>query len=419
MESFRTPSGVIPAQAGTQKRDFSGKAEDLGPRFRGDDKFILCAKADSKRSRPRVMLVGPWKWTTGGVTTFMNNVAGSSLAEQFEFVRFNIARPPKRNVTDNYGYGAILKGGMGRLILGALITLWHIATFPWVLLARRPDVVQVQSSDFQVFWECALYVRMARLLRVPVLMRLGGAFDHFYSVSSPRARAMIRRVLLWPDRLIVQSQYWRRTVEGLGRIDGIIVLSNSVPDSLVETAPTPRNEQPQCFFAAGSEAVRKGFDEIIDAMRLLRAQGNNVRLHIVASSADLDRRIAEAGLGGAVTSEGFLSHGAILAAMRRAQIFLLPSRAEGFPNALIEAMALGLAPIVTPVGAIPEIVEGTGAPVVPINDARALAEAINRLSSDSVLCSQIGEASRETVKSRYAHGAVMPVLAAAWQTVAE
>jgi hypothetical protein len=75
-----------------------------------------------------------------------------------------------------------------------------------VVLAKRPDVVQVQSSDFQVFWECSIYVRLARALRVPVLMRLGGAFDHFYSVSSPRARGMIRQVLLWPDRLIVQSQ---------------------------------------------------------------------------------------------------------------------------------------------------------------------------------------------------------------------
>jgi glycosyltransferase involved in cell wall biosynthesis len=288
-----------------------------------------------------------------------------------------------------------------------------------VFLSKRPDVVQVQSSEFQVFWECSLYVRLARAFRVPVLMRLGGAFDHFYAVSSPGARAMIRRVLLWPDRLIVQSQYWRKTVEALGRTEGIIVLPNSVPDSLVDTAQIGNSEAPIFFFAAGSEAVRKGFDEIVEAMRLLRTEGRPVRLHIVATSDELDRKVLAAGLADMVTSEGYLSHPQVLEAMRRARIFLLPSHAEGFPNALVEAMALGLAPIVTPVGAIPEIVEGTNAPVVPAKDARALANAIARLVSDSALRARIGKASRDAVRSRYVHSAVMPILAAAWRSAVD
>jgi glycosyltransferase involved in cell wall biosynthesis len=270
-----------------------------------------------------------------------------------------------------------------------------------------------------VFWECSVYVRLARALRVPVLMRLGGAFDHFYAVSSPRARAMIRRVLLWPGRLIVQSEYWRQTVEALGRTEGIIVLPNSVPDSLVETAQIGDGKAPICFFAAGSEAVRKGIDEIIAAMRLLRREGLPVRMHIVATSDEIDRKLSEAGLADIVTSQGFLSHPQILEAMRRARIFLLPSRAEGFPNALVEAMALGLAPIVTPVGAIPEIVEGTGAPVVPPKDPRALAGAIADLVSDPARCVRIGQAAREAVKSRFVHSAVMPILAAAWRSAVE
>ncbi|HEY3637452.1 MAG TPA: glycosyltransferase family 4 protein [Rhizomicrobium sp.] len=365
------------------------------------------------------MLVGPWKWTTGGVTTFMNNVANSSLAAEYEIVRFNIARPPKRNVTDNYGYGAIFKGGVGRLLAGALITLWHIAIFPLVLLVKRPDVVQIQSSDFQVFWECSLYVRIARSFRIPVLMRLGGAFDHFYSVSSARARAAIRRVLLWPDRLIVQSQYWRQTVETLGRTEDIVVLPNSVPDSLVAAERMDTGALPVCFFAAGSEAVRKGFDDIMEAMRLLRAGGTIAALHIAAASPELDQKLSKAGLGESATSEGFLSHTQLLDAMRRAQIFLLPSRAEGFPNALVEAMALGLAPIVTPVGAIPEIIEGTGAPIVPAKDTAALAQAVAQLVSDAALRVRIGNASRDAVKSRYVHSAVMPILGAAWKSAAQ
>ena len=50
----------------------------------------------------------------GGVTTFMLNLMGSNLAADYEFVPFTTSRPPKKNVINNYGYGAILHGGLWR-----------------------------------------------------------------------------------------------------------------------------------------------------------------------------------------------------------------------------------------------------------------------------------------------------------------
>ncbi len=363
------------------------------------------------------MLVGPWKGSSGGVRTFMTNVASSFLNSSFEVLRFNTSRPPKRNATNNYGYGAIFHGGIRRLLSGVVITMLHVASFPFVLVIKRPAVVQVQSSDFLVFWEASLYVWIARALRYPVLMRLGGAFDYFYAVSSPHARAMIRRVLEWPDRLIVQSDYWEKTARALGRTEGIVVLPNSVPDALVATIRGEKAAPPLCFFAAGSEAVRKGIDDILEAMRLLHHEKVRVRLHVVAASDELKQCLIDADLVDLVTADSFLAHADTLEAMGGAQIFLLPSRAEGFPNALVEAMALGLAPIVTTVGAIPEIVEGTGAIVVPVKDARALADAIATLANDAGLRAQIGAAAREAVKMRYVHSRVMPILGQAWQAL--
>lgn len=364
------------------------------------------------------MLVGPWKWSTGGVRTFMNNVDGSSLGQTHRIIRFNIARPPKKNVIDNYGYRAIWRGGAARIVAGALMTLWHLAIFPVALLVRRPDVVQIQSSDFQVFWEAALYARIARAMGFPVLVRLGGAFDHFCAVSSPRVRAMIRRVLQWPARLIVQSEYWRDAVAVLGRGSGVVVLANSIPDALLETRSIQERDPPICFFSAGSEAVRKGVAEILEAMQLLRADNVPVRLHIVAANAELRRQASEAGLGDSAVVDDFMPHDRILDAMRAAQIFLLPSTGEGFPNALVEAMALGLAPVVTPVGAIPEIVKGTGALIVPVKDAKALAAAVAKLVASLELRTAISTAVRERVRSRYVHSVTMPILEETWHQAA-
>jgi hypothetical protein len=66
--------------------------------------------------RPRVLLVGPMPPTKGGVTTFMLNLMASPLAAEVMFIPFTTSRPPKQNVTDNWGYGAILRGGPRRIL---------------------------------------------------------------------------------------------------------------------------------------------------------------------------------------------------------------------------------------------------------------------------------------------------------------
>ncbi|HEY5048992.1 MAG TPA: glycosyltransferase family 4 protein [Rhizomicrobium sp.] len=373
------------------------------------------AASDEMPRKRRVMLVGPWKWTVGGVTTFMLNLVESPLAASNAFLRFNTARPAKRNVTDNYGYAAIFRGGIARVLSGAIVTLFHLAAFPFVLLYRRPDIVQVQSSDFQVFWESAAYVQMCRMFRIPVVMRLGGSFDHFYAASSVRAQAAIRRVLQWPDRLIVQSEYWRRFVAGVGRTNGVFVVGNAVPESLTVPLSRPQRPVPVCLFVAGSNATWKGFDEVRQAMVLLETSGVRVHCRVIGATQSLMRRVASDDGPRNMLLEGHVDHAEIISAMRSADIFLLPSHSEGFPNALIEAMATGLACIVTPVGAVPEIIGADAAIVVPVKDAGALADAIRQLAGDPALRGSLGQAAQDTVSTRYAQSAVLPRLEQGWQ----
>lgn len=367
------------------------------------------------KPKPRVMFVGPYPPAQGGIMTFMLNVEKSQLKERYEFIRFDISRPPKKNVIDNYGYQSVLQGGIRRIIYGIVLTSWNMVKFPFVVVARRIDVVQVHASDFQTYWEAALYVLMCRALRRPVLLRLGGAFDYFYEVSSPWAQKLIRRVLQLPDRLIVQSPYWRNVVARLGRNAGVVILANSVPDALTEPVTRSGITAPVCLFIASVDAVRKGVDEVITAMRTLMDWQIPVRFHLLAMPAQLKERVVAEGLTFPVEVDGYVEHDRMLTAMRTADIFLLPSRGEGFPNSLVEAMATGLACIVTPVGAIPEIVGEDGAIIVPVRDGAALAAAIKRLALDSNLRQQFGERGRAIVRERYVEGVVFPVLDRAYR----
>jgi hypothetical protein len=176
--------------------------------------------------RPRVLLVGPMPPTKGGVTTFMLNLIASPLAAEFEFIPFTTSRPPKRDVIDNWGYGAILRGGIRRVMLGALVTIGHLLAFPFAVVRRGIDLVQIQASDYQVFWESALYALMARALLRPVVFRIGGAFDIFYAESPVPVRRLIAAVLRLPNCVIAQSEFARDIIRKAGRSGDIVIVPN-------------------------------------------------------------------------------------------------------------------------------------------------------------------------------------------------
>jgi len=86
-----------------------------------------------------------------------------------------------------------------------------------------------------------------------------------------------------------------------------------------------------------------------------------------------------------------------------AELFVFPTcHWEGLPYALLESMAARTPPVVSSVGAIPDVIEdGVHGVFVPSRNPEALAEAIERLDNDRALICRIGEASRQRVEKHY------------------
>jgi glycosyltransferase involved in cell wall biosynthesis len=349
--------------------------------------------------------------TKGGVTTFMVNLMASPLNVEFEFVPFDTSRPPKKNVAENWGYRAVLRGGVGRVLWGAMVTIWHLLKFPFAIVAGRIELVQVQASDYQVFWEAALYTGMARILRRPVVFRIGGAFDIFHGEASSIERRLIAAVLRLPDVVIAQSRFASDYLRSAGRTGEIVLLPNwvhEIDSSSPLRTPAPR---PTCLFIAGQEARRKGIDEVLGAVEQLKARGCEVEFQMIAVPPFLKKRISDAGIADAIRMEGPAEHHHLLALMRRCEIFLLPSHGEGFPNSLVEAMAAGMACVATPVGAVPEIAAEGGILIVPVGNASALADAISQLVASAELRNRLGIHARQTVCAHYVASVALPNLA--------
>ena len=95
----------------------------------------------------------------------------------------------------------------------------------------------------------------------------------------------------------------------------------------------------------------------------------------------------------AVRFSGWMERLGVEKALSEADVFVLPSWAEGLPNAMIEAMAAGLAVVVSAVGNIPDLVRaGTEALLVGPQDVPALREALKKVIDDPSLRRNLGEA---------------------------
>jgi glycosyltransferase involved in cell wall biosynthesis len=158
----------------------------------------------------------------------------------------------------------------------------------------------------------------------------------------------------------------------------------------------------------GEVGWRKGQEILLQAAALLRATHPRT-VYLLAGDGDgraeLERRSRMLGLAdGTVRFLGFREDVPDLLA--DCDIVVLPSRREGFPNALLEGMALSRPVVATPVDGIPELVrDGETGALVPLDDANALAAAIGRLLDDPALRRSWGEAGRCRVQEHFSAAA--------------
>ncbi len=113
------------------------------------------------------------------------------------------------------------------------------------------------------------------------------------------------------------------------------------------------------------------------------------------------------------------SHAWAMESVRRAHVLALPSHTEGFPNVVMEAMALGIPVLGTRVGAIAEMLDADGSfpcgLVVAPRDTVALAASLGRLLADRALAQRMGAAGRMRFVANYSSSAVVGRLLGLWK----
>ena len=212
------------------------------------------------------------------------------------------------------------------------------------------------------------------------------------------------------------------TANAQGTLDSLRAITSLkhlmlLPNPLPRVAEGPSNVGQNSGFLTIARAVQqKGLDLLIEAFAVLLDGSESMDSWSLTLVGDGPERVGLEALAercGVRHRIRFLGHcHDVRAELAAAAVFVLPSRKEGMPNALLEAMAAGLAVIVNDAspGPLEFVTHGQNGLVVPHDDAAALARAMLRLQADSQLRIRLGLAAQDRLKSQD-----WPVLEPIWK----
>ena len=317
--------------------------------------------------------------------------------------------------------------------LSDLKAVWQI----WRLCRReRFTIVHTHQVKAALFGQFA-----ARLAGVPLVVNTVHGF-YFHEHTPPmkrRAWILLEKVCAtFSDLLLSQNREDIATAvdSGICRAEKIEHLGNGIDISRFDPAAVAPEDLARLRIELGipersivvgfvGRLVReKGILELYDAIRSLRNTHPRLRLLIIGP-VDTDKSDAlgtasagEYGIADITTFTGYRHDMPELYSLMN--LLVLPSHREGLPRAPMEAAAMGVPTVATAIRGCREVVRpGENGYLVPVRDARALGEAIDRVLSDTALAARLGARAKEIAKRDFDEQIVFARVTAAYLRLLE
>lgn len=343
-------------------------------------------------SEQRVVLyVSPLPPPAGGIGTWTRTLVARGLPEGLRPVVVDNQHMPDREVFQHTSFASEVRR--------AVAVIWR---FVAALRRERPVFVHVNVDPMALgFYRDALCAWLAGFAGVPAAIHYRGQVAELDEHPERRfhrwaVRATARRV---PLNLVLNDA----SAAFLKRLAGPGVRVEKVPNyyddrKLPPAAPAPRGpDEPLRAVFAGGLTRSKGVPELLEAAARLP----DVEFHVLGKRyPETDALVDTAGAN--VHIHGEVDHDEVLRRMQASHVFVFPTRhREGFPNVVCEAMALGLAVVSTPKGAIAEMVEHERGGLIGEADPEVVAAALRRLGADDELRVAMGRYNADKARRLY------------------
>lgn len=260
-------------------------------------------------------------------------------------------------------------------------TLTSRVGFPWSIRALRRQIRAEGHPIVVSFMDRSNIPVLLATRGMGIALAVAERIDPRTQRYSLFKRFCMRACYPWADAVVVQTENVKKEwAECFVPPRKVHVIHNPMLPPVVNPEAVPGWLPTRFLCCVGRLHPQKGFDLLFKILPELFARWPEYHLVILGEGenrAELEAAARRLGIAHRVFMPGFIQHPHAI--MQRASLFIFPSRFEGFPNALIEAMALGL-PAVSfdcPSGPSCLIRHGINGLLVPPQDTDALAEAIN------------------------------------------
>ncbi|HWQ33504.1 MAG TPA: glycosyltransferase family 4 protein [Blastocatellia bacterium] len=334
--------------------------------------IIKTSSSRSPARRQRVLIVSPHLTKTlGGITALVRELLASNLTHKYEFRHI-------ASQADEYSQ-------FGKVVLAVTAFIQYV----WLIVRWRPEMVWIHVGGNASLYRKTPFIAFGRMTGRCVLTHFhAGDFTPYFKRQSRYGQRLILWGLGLSHRLITCSRELQGILNRHLPEADVVVLPNGVDVTEFATERRLREGaqagEPVRLLFVGAMGRLKGERDLIEALRLAEARVPNLRVMMLGHGSETLMRLCE--------------HRQVLHLLeyfgpapmdrraeffKQADIFVLPTYAEGMPVSVIEAMAAGLPVITTPVGGIPELItDGVEGWLVRPGEIDALAERIVTLASD-------------------------------------
>lgn len=307
--------------------------------------------------------------------------------------------------------------GVGSSKLGKSLAFTR-ALIRYAMIMPSYDIIHLHISARGSYKRKSIMARMAHKAgKYVILHDHDGEFKKAFEEGGDSYRRDVRKTFSIADRVVVLSEEWRDYfAENVCDSEKIVVVHNGVK---VPAEPCSPWSQQDILFLGRLDA-RKSPDVLLRASRqvLERFPGTKV---VFGGDGEVEKNKAlaeELGIANHCEFHGWVSGAEREGLFARAAVYCLPSKNEGLPMSVLEAMARGIPTVATPVGGVPRVIEdGVSGFLVDVDDVDALSDRLNILLDKPGLRENVGAASRNTVMRLFNVGGSIKQLLALYRAL--
>ena len=331
-------------------------------------------------AQPKIIMIGPDMNSQGGMSSVIKLYSSSELLD------------------NDVIYLSAYKDG--NFLFKIIFFFIFLIKYIFILIRiRHIKLIHIHVAIKGSFFRKYIVFKIAKLFHKKIIFNVHPIdFVNFYNKVNIVIQKMITEALNKSDLILVLSGTIKSEVANICQNRNIKILYNPV---IVKEFRYKESETINVLFL-GKLCKEKGVYDIIEASKLVKSPNIKINLYGDGDIEEFEKLIKENNLQEKIKIMGWISGREKDEALNNSDIFILPSYSEGLPMSILEAMAIGLPIISTPVGGIPEAVEdGADGFLVSPGDYNALAEKIDSLASNKPQREQMGQRGYEIAREKF------------------